>query len=635
MASILSVGESALTAAQAGLATTSHNIANVSTPGYSRQLIEQTAVGGQNEGFGFVGKGTQVVAVRRVYSDFLAAQLNSSQSNQSQLETYNTQIQQINNMLADPQSGLSPSLQDFFNSVQSLASDPTSAAARDSMLSSANAMAARFQSTDGQLTQIRQGVNAQIKTSVDTINSYAKQIANLNNSIEAASRGDPNNQPNDLLDQRDYAVSQLAKEIQVNVVKVNGNYDVYVGNGQPLVVDTHTFQLSTSISDTDPTRTEVAYTNNGTTVNLAESTIAGGNLGALMQFRAQSLDPAQNAVGRMGLVLASAVNAQQALGQDQNGNPGQPMFRVAAPVVTSSRLNTGTGTATASIADPSQLTTSDYRVQVTAAGTPPTWQIIRNADGKVFTGSPATLDGVNFDVTGAAAAGDEFLVRPTYKGADANLGIAVVMTNKSEIAAAVPIRTDTGTANSGSGVISAGTVNAPPPVNADLQQPVTITFTSPTTYSVTGTGTGLPVTNQTYTPGADISYNGWTVQVSGQPAANDTFSIGPNTGGVGDGRNALAIGAIQTANIVDGNATTVQGALSQMVSTIGNKTRELEVTGAAAAQRTSSIDTAMQSQSGVNLDEEAANLMRYQQAYQAAGKVMKTASDLFSMLLDL
>jgi flagellar hook-associated protein 1 FlgK len=647
MANILSVGQSALAAAQIGLVTTGHNIANASTPGYSRQIVDQGAVGGQDAGFGFVGKGTEVTAVRRVYSDFLAAQLTSAQTNEGQLGTYYTQIQQIDNMLADPKAGVSPALQDFFNGVQSLSADPNSSAARGTMLSSANALASRFQSTDAQMTEIRQGVNGQITSSIDAINVYAKQIGQLNDSIEKAMRGSgSSSQPNDLLDQRDYAIAQLSKEVKVTLVKQNGNYDVYIGNGQPLVIDTKTYNLSAAASPTDPSRIEVAYQNNGVTTTLAENALTGGNLAGLFQFRANTLDPAQNALGRMAIVLGTAVNAQQTLGQDQNGAIGKPMFSVATPLTTASSNNTGTGTASATISNPSLLTTSDYRIQIMGAAvaanplavppvvaSPAAYRVIRSSDNKVFSPSPASVDGVDFSVSGAVAAGDEFLVRPTVSGASASLGLTVMMTDKAGIAAAAPVLGSAATTNTGTGAITAGKVNTPAPANANLQQPVKITFTSPTTYTVTGTGAGLPATNLAYTPGADISYNGWTVQVSGTPANGDFFSVGPNTNGVGDSRNALLLGALQTANLTDG--TNLQGAYSQLVSMVGNKTRELQVTSSAASQMTAQANSAQQAESGVNLDEEAANLLRYQQAYQAAGKVMKTASDLFSVLLSL
>ena len=177
-------------------------------------------------------------------------------------------------------------------------------------------------------------------------------------------------------------------------------------------------------------------------------------------------------------------------------------------------------------------------------------------------------------------------------------------------------------------------MNSPPPPNANLQQPVTITFTSPTTYDVSGTGTGNP-TGVSYTPGADITYNGWTTQIAGAPVTGDVFSITPNTGGVGDNRNALLLGALQTSNTLAGGTTTYQGAYSQLVSSVGNKTNELNVSSTASGNLLTSMVQAQQSVSGVNLDEEATNLLRYQQAYQAAGKVMQIASQLFNTLLTL
>jgi flagellar hook-associated protein 1 FlgK len=633
MGNILSVGQSALAAAQVGLATTGHNIANASTPGYSRQEVVQGAVAGQDAGFGFIGKGTEVTAVKRVYSEFLNNQLLSTQTTKGQLDSYYTQIQQINNMLANPTAGLSPALQDFFKGVQDMSADPNSAAARQSVLSSAEALASRFQSLDGQVSEIRSGVNDQIGASISTVNVYAQQIAQLNDAIEKAVRGADGKQPNDLLDMRDLAVSELSKEVKVSVVKQSGSYNVYIGTGQPLVINTKTYNLQPAISPTDPSRIEVAYQNNGVTTMLAENALTGGKLAGLFEFRAKTLDVAQNALGRVATVLASTFNAQHSLGQDQTGALGGKFFNIAAPLVSPSSSNGAGGAATAAISNPGLLTTSDYRLQVTGVS-PAAYQITRLSDGKLFSPSPTTVDGVDFAVSGSLTAGDEFLIRPTANGADAALGFSVAITDKASIAAAAPIRSVAAPANAGSGKISAGSVNAPPPPNPNLQQPVTITFTSATTYNVTGAGTGNP-TGLAYTPGANISYNGWTVQIAGAPANGDAFSVGPNTTGVGDNRNALLLGGLQTANTMDGKTASFQGAYSQLVNLVGNKTRELAITSAAATQLFKQTQTSQQSVSGVNLDEEAANLLRYQQAYQAAGKVMKTASDLFNVLLTL
>jgi flagellar hook-associated protein 1 FlgK len=629
---ILSIGQSALTAAQVGLSTTSHNIANASTPGYSRQVVIQGAAQAQNFGYGFLGQGTDVSTIQRVYSDYLGVQAQSAQASKSGLDSYYTQIQQIDNLLSDPTSGLSPALQDFFSGIQNVASNPSSVPARQSVLSSADSLVARFQSLAGRLDEMSQGVNSQIQSSVTEINSYADQIAQLNDAIGKAQRatGQP---PNDLLDQRDQLVMDLNKDIKATVVKQgDGSYNVFIGNGQPLVVGVTTSKLSSVASPTDPSKLEVAYqASNGSTVLIGESSLAGGSLGGLLDFRSKTLEPAQNALGRVAIGMASAINAQHRLGQDLNGNLGGDLFTLATPVVNANAANTGSATVTASISDANALTTSDYRLQYDGTN----YTLTRLSDNTATTFAPAalpkTVDGVTLNVSTTPAAGDSFLIRPTANGAS---GVNVAITDPTLLAAAAPIRAAATAGNTGTGTIGAGSVNTPPPPNANLQQPVTITFTSPTTFNVTGTGTGNP-TGLTYTPGATISYNGWSTTISGAPAAGDSFTVGPNTGGVGDSRNALLLGALQTANTLGNGSTSFQGAYSQFVSQIGNKTRELEVTSGAAGKLLTEATQSVQNESGVNLDEEAANLLRYQQAYQAAGKVMQIASQLFNVLLTI
>ncbi|MCL5060386.1 MAG: flagellar hook-associated protein FlgK, partial [Candidatus Thermoplasmatota archaeon] len=285
---------------------------------------------------------------------------------------------------------------------------------------------------------------------------------------------------------------------------------------------------------------------------------------------------------------------------------------------------------TASIGDANALTTSDYRLRYDGAN----YTLTRLSDNTAttFSALPQTVDGVELSLlSGAPNPGDSFLVRPTVNGAS---GFDVAIGDPRLIAAAAPIRTAATTGNTGSGVISAGSVNTPPPPDARSMHSTTITFTSATTFDVTGTGTGNP-TGVTYTPGETITYNGWSTAISGAPAPGDSFTVDANTGGVGDNRNALLLGALQTANTLNGGTATYQGAYSQMVGQIGNKTRELEVTGSAAGKLLSEATFSLQNESGVNLDEEAANLLRYQQAYQAAGKVMQIASEMFDTLLSL
>jgi flagellar hook-associated protein 1 FlgK len=545
--SILSIGQSALAAAQVGISTTGHNIANAATPGFNRQVVVQGAAQPQGYGFGFMGQGTEISTVKRIYSEFLGSQVRTAQTTKSGLDSYYAQIKQIDNMLADPASGLSPALQDFFSGVQEMSSNPASIPSRQAALSSAESLASRFQSMAGRLDEIGQGVNSQITSSVSVINSYAKQIAQLNDAIGRA-QGATGQPANDLLDQRDQLILDLNKETRATVVKQgDGGYNVFIGNGQPLVVGVSAFSLTTVASPSDPERVEVAYQTANGPVVIGESSLGGGKLGGVLEFRSQTLEPAQQALDDLAIGLATTFNAQHRLGQDLDGNLG----------------------------------------------------------------------------------GDFFVVPTAEAGAS---GFAVAIANPRQIAAAAPILAEAASANSGTGAISRGSVNTPP--NANLQEPVTITFTSATTFDVTGTGTGNP-TGLTYTPGGTITYNGWSVTISGAPADTDTFTVGPNSGGVGDNRNALLLGALQTANTLNGGTTAYQGAYSQIVSEIGNKARELEVTSSAAGRLLSEANLSLQAESGVNLDEEATNLLRYQQAYQAAGKVMQIASEMFDVLLSL
>ncbi|MET0962590.1 MAG: flagellar hook-associated protein FlgK [Noviherbaspirillum sp.] len=635
--SILSVGQSALAAAQVGLVTTGHNIANASTPGYNRQVVMQGAVSGQDNGFGFVGKGTEVTGVRRVYSEFLGNQVMSTQTSKGQLDSYYSQIQQINNMLADSNSGLSPALQDFFSSVQSATADPGSAAARQSMLSSANALAGRFQNMDAQLGELRQGANAEIRSSVEGINVYAKQIGKLNDAIEKV-MNNGGGAPNDLLDQRDQAVLELSKEIKVSVVKQGNTFNVMIGSGQPLVVGNRTYELSVAQSPTDANRAEVAYHINGKSIVLAEDSLSGGKLGGVMEFRAKTLDPTQNALGRVAITLASEFNRQHALGQDQNGASGGAFFNVGAPAVSPSSANSkkpdgspaGGVDASFNPLNTKALTTSDYRVQVTGTN-PAAYSVLRLSDNKPFNNSPTEVDGVQFQLTGTPAIDDTFVVRPTAAGASAKSGIKVALSDPAEIALGSPLRASAAAANTGTGAAGGVTATA---AAANPVQPFTITFSNASTYSITDSSGNALASNQPFQAGADIAAGGWKLQIKGAPAAGDVFTVGANSGAAGDNSNALALAGLQSAQTTNGTAS-FQGAYSQLVNQVGNKTRELEVTSAAASQLYNSAVTAQQSESGVNLDEEAANLLKYQQAYQAAGKLMKTASDMFDVLLSL
>jgi len=641
--SIFGIGVSALNAAQFGISTTEHNIANANTPGFSRQRIIQSSNIPQFTGAGYVGQGVNVTSIRRMYSEFLGTQLLQEQAQLNHLDTYYNEIQPINNLLADVNAGLAPAVQGFFSGVNTVATTPQSQAARQSMLSTAQTLTARFQSLGQRVAEMQSGINSQVVTSVGTINAYATQIAAINDNIVIAEASGNGMAANDLLDQRDQLVTQLNQEIRTTVVKQqDGSYNVFIGNGQSLVVGGRAYALQATPSQLDPSRIEVSYNSNGQTVRFPQNALQGGKLGGLMTFRSQTLDVTQNSLGRIAIGMASSFNAQHQLGLDANGNLGGNFFNVPGPAVIAATTNTGTGNVAASISSVSGLTTSDYQLIANGGAS---YTLVRLSDNAVTNfpaGLPQTVDGVTFSLSGGVPnAGDIFTIRPT---ASAATNISVAISDPNQIAAASPVRAAAALANTGSGAIGSATVNptpvtpnpAHPATDLNLQQPVTITFNNPpTTFNVTGVGVPAPGTNIPFTAGAPISYNGWTVKITGSPAAGDVFSVGPNTNSSADGTNGLALANLQTMRLLANGTASYEGAYAQLVGDIGNKTRELRVTSQAQTALVNTTTQQQQAVSGVNLDEEAANLMRYQRAYQAAGQAIKVANSMFDTLLSL
>ena len=646
--SIFGIGISALNTAQAGLVTTGHNIANASTPGYSRQEVVQRANIPQLTGAGFIGQGVTVATVKRLYSDTLSNQLVLAQSNGSQLDAYYAQIQQLNSLLGDSTAGLSPALQDFFGSVADLASHPESMPSRQALLSSANVLAARFQDFDQQFSDIRSGINAGITSSIGSINSYAQQIASLNYNITVAESGGAGRQANDLRDQRDALVASLNQEVRATVVKeTDGSYDVFVGNGQPVVLGSKPYSLVAMPSQQDPQRMEVGYQIGASAALLSQSSLQGGTIGGLISFRSKTLDPAQNGLGRVAMGIAQTFNDQHVLGQDLNGALGKDFFTVASPVVLNSSSNTGTAVLTASVQDVGALSTSDYQLQYNgASGGNDNFTLTRTSDGmttqfafSIAAGYPYSFnaDGVDLTLSSGAsgpALNDSWMIEPTRQGAR---GIAATLTDPAAVAAAAPVSTAAALGNVGDATISAGSIASI--ANLPLPGPVTLTYNA-AAGQFTVAGAVPPAAAFAYLSGGTINLNGILFSISGAPANGDRFTLARNNNGVSDGRNALALAKLQTTNTLGatgGGAPTVSyaSAYSQLVSQVGNTTRQLEVTSKAQANIIAQTKQAQQSVSGVNLDEEAANLLRYQQAYQASGKMMQIASTLFQTVLDL
>ena len=622
MSDIFSNGVSALQAFQRSLDVISNNISNVATPGYSRQTANLIANPAQQYGNGFVGSGVSVNTITRTYNEYLAGQVRTSNTSYQRSNEFATDAAQVDNMFADPTTGLSASLQKFVSAVQDMANSPSTSAPRQVVLSQAQALAQQLQGYDSQLQTYSDQVDQRIQSTANDISGIAQSIAQLNSQIALAyGSGQP---PNDLLDQRDQLVNQLSQDVNVSVTNQDNQINVYIGNGQPLVIGAKASTVGTTPNAYDPTRSDIVIKTNGANINVTGD-MTGGTLGGMLDFRNQVLDPARSQLGLISVGLASAVNTQQAAGIDLNGNVGAAMFSVGGVQVQTNSLNGGNSSLAVTRSNVGGLTGSDYILADTAGG----WQLTNKSTGAVvpMTGagtvaSPFTADGMSIVVSGTAVVGDKFLIKPT---AAASAGLTVTLTDPAQIAAASPVKTAATTTNTGTARISAPTVANP--TNPQLRTTATITFPTATTYSVNGGAA------QAYNPGTQISANGWTVTINGSPAAGDSFTVSDNAGATGDNTNALALAGVFDQKGLNNATDSVNSYLGRFVGNLGTVTQQAQ-NDASAQQAVNTSDTQdLSNASGVNLDEEAANLIKFQQAYQAAAQMISVASTLFQSVL--
>jgi flagellar hook-associated protein 1 FlgK len=624
MPDLLSTSLSGLLAFQRAIDTTSHNIANVNTAGYSRQRVEFGTRPASPLGNGWVGNGVEINTVRRLYDEYLVAQTRTAASSLEQQRIIATQAERVSNLFGNSEAGIAAALQKFNNAVQSVAASPTSIPARQVLLGEARTTAERIQYFDTRMREFETEANSRIAAEIGEINALAQGLARLNQDIVTGTvaTGEP---PNDLLDQRDELLDRLASKINISIVPGDdGVLNVFVGRGQVLVLNYSASRLSTQGDAYDPGRTSVVLREPGGSTDITES-LTGGSLGGLLQYRSDVLDPARNALGRIAVGVATAFNEQHRRGMDLSGALGQDFFSVGAPAVLPSSANAGSGSVVVSRETVQGLVSSDYILEYTGAA----WALRRADSGQSValagTGSvadPLRAEGLAIVVGGTPAAADRYLVRPLR---EAPQGFAAIITNAAQVAVAVPVRAEAGPSNSGSAVTTAGEVIDPS--NPALRSTVTLQFASPTTYSINGAG------SFTYTSGQPITYNGWRISISGVPAIGDQFIVTDNTAGVGDNRNAQALADAMSRPLLDGGAQSLSNAVGAFVSDIGVRAREAAINRDTQSLMYEDVMQARRNTMGVNLDEEAANLVRFQQAYQAVAQLIRTASTIFDALL--
>lgn len=627
MADMLSTGVSGLLAFQQALDTTSNNIANVNTPGYSREAVDLVSVPGQTAGNITIGDGVAVSSVQRIFDQTVASQVVTATAAYNQLNTFSTQAAQIDNLLGSTTSGLSTQLQSLMSAVQNVADAPTSSASRQALISQAQQLVGSLQSDNATLQNLESQSNAQLSGAASQVSSLAQSIASLNKQI-MADTSQSTQAPNSLLDQRNQLINQLATYVNVSTTpQPDGTMSVYIGTGQALVSGTTAASLVTTPDSYNPSRMDLSLQSGSNSTDITHQ-ITGGTLGGTLQFRSQMLDPTINSLGQMALVLATAMNTQNQSGLDQSGNLGQAFFSVGGVGVLPSSGNTGTASVAATVSNANAVTTDNYVLKYNGSS----WSLSNAVTGAAVTmsgngtsASPFTADGLSLVVSGSALAGDSYQIQPTN---GVVTGMSVLLTDPSQVAAAAPLVTSAGGSNTGSASIDQGSV-----VAGYTPDNYTLTFTGASTYKIVDNTSGATVVaNGAYTSGSPITFNGITVSVAGAPASGDSFSINNNAGGSGDNRNANAMAGLLDQPLI-GGTTSINGAVGALVANIGIQTSQAQ-TGATAQQAVLTDATnAQQSVSGVNLNEEAANLVQYQQAYQAAAEVIKTAATLFQSLL--
>ncbi|MFJ3369985.1 flagellar hook-associated protein FlgK [Pseudomonas sp. NPDC086251] len=666
--SLLNIGMSGLAAGHSSLLTTGNNIANVDTAGYSRQQTVQSTKASGQYGNVFIGTGTTLADVRRVYNSYLDAQLQTTTSLNGDAQAYLGQATQVDKLLSDSGTGITKTLQSFFSSLQTLSGNSNDTAARQALLTNAQALTSRVNAISQQLTQQGTYINDQLGSMADQVNKLAATVAAYNQKISEVSGS--GGQPNDLLDQRNETVRQLSELVGVQVSENNGSVDIYLGSGQPLVMGNTVNTLRIQTDKSDPTRSSIILDRGSSTVDIT-SAVSGGEMGGLLRYRDDVLTPAVNGLGRIAMVVADQVNKQQGQGVDQNGNFGSGLFNdinsaaaISQRSIANGNNNPASGNLNVTINDTSKLAVSDYQVTFTSATGYSVRRLSDNTDMGSFTlgASPApVIDGFSLSLNaGPVNTGDTFKITPTRSAA---ADMTTIMTDVKRLATAAPLTSTKASGNDGTGAVSQPTLSTAldiydPVQRQDMQtavkaaMPVRLLMTSSTAYEVfdakgnsMGTGSIVPGQNNdlniavpyTDSLGVAKTFN-VAMTLSGSPEKDDSFNISLTAPGSTDNRNAQALLGLQTKATVGANSTSpgvsFTDAYGGLVSSVGSKTKQGQLDATATDTILSQARNSRDSLSGVDLDEETGNLIKYQQYYSASSQIIKTAQEIFSTLIN-
>lgn len=649
---LLSLGVRAMFANQAALQTIGQNIANANVAGYSRQEVVLTTPEGQFTGAGYFGKGVNVQTVTRSHNEFLTREAAAAKSQAFMDNTMQAQLAQLENVFPTGSDGIGQASNDFLNALVDVASRPSDPSARQVVLGKAQELAARFQSAGQQLADLQAGVVSDMKADVKTVNELAKQIAAANDQIARANG--TTHSPNDLLDKRDQLVSQLSQYVQVSTVaSSDGTVGVFIGGGQRLVLGSQAQELQVTPDPYDNSRAQLSITEaNGTRV-LDDSTLTGGSLTALLRYQNTHLQDARNLLGQMATAIATRVNEQQSLGVDLKAGAGGPLFSIAPPTVMPAITNKGDAKLSATITDGSLVPALSFVITADPTGTPDSYQIAVRPDGTATTMNKDQIEkayGISLTMTGTMQANDRFVLEPV---AAAATSFKRALDDPSGLAAAAPVVGTVDVNNKGTATVDSlyavnskfdkslqpatvqfGTVNADQSIN------YTITLADNTSYTGTWKA-GQAIGND---PAHNVDL-GFELRLNGVPREGDKINLQPSDAVVSTNNgNAKAFLKLQSETFVgkqlqaDGSLSrgqTVTEAYAAAIADVGSRVQGAEYLASVSTTVASQAEATRSGQAGVNLDEEAARLMQFQQGYQAAAKVLQTAQTIFDQLLSI
>lgn len=625
MADILNIGLSALLAQQRSLTTTANNIANASTPGYTRQRVELMSRPTERMGNSFIGTGVDITLTRRMSDELLAGQMRSAAGGFHRADALHSLASSLDDLLAGTETGLTATMTAFTNALQNVANDPSATSSREALLSEARNLVARLDALDQRMTTIAGEVRTRMTSTAERISSLGSDIAEINRQLIAAGTATGRQPPAELLDQRDQLLEQLSELVQVTATEQrDGTTSVFIGTGQVLVLGGNSAQVMVTPGNADPSQPQIVVRGIGPDVNVTPF-ITGGELGGIMDFNREMLAPARSELGRIAVGIVSTVNAVHRNGMDAEGQLGGDFFAIGAPATFPAALNTGTGSVAVTISDPSALEPTSY--QLTFDGTSYTLQRTDNGAVVPTTGTGTVLDplvanGISIVMSGSPAASDQFYLKPLEHVGGT---VSLLITRPADVAAAAPTRTRSALGNTGTAAISAGRVVDVG--HAALLTTSTIEFTSATTYSINGAG------SFTYTPGESIDVNGTRVEITGAPAAGDEFVIESNVGGTGDNRNVQAMIERFHGSVFNGDVS-LSDAAAGLLTNVGARTAEAGNQRNVQELVLQQTRDRLESVRGVNLDEEAADMLRFEQLYQAAARIMQVSESLFATLLN-